>query len=201
MAEIWKDIKGYEGLYQVSSLGRVKSLERYHQTKIRGKECLRHQKERIMKQWKRSSYWLVDLWDKGKRDIRSVHHLVFETFNDRQIGGFLVHHKDENKDNNCVDNLELMSVLEHNQHHFCGKQGWKKGLKIDALPRKYNKLSPESYKLMWETRHNNIRPRNIEIINLAKVGKKAKELAEQFGICTRQIYQIIREENKWLTSN
>lgn len=190
MAEIWKDIKDYEGLYQVSNLGRVKSLERYHQTKIRGKVCLRHQKERIMKQWKRSSYWLVDLWDKGKRDIRSIHHLVFETFNDRQIGGFFVHHKDENKNNNSVDNLELMSVLDHNRHHHGGKH-----------PKIYNKVSPESYKLMWETRHNNLRPRNIEIINLAQLGKKATELAEQFNICTRQIHQIIKEKNKWLTSN
>jgi hypothetical protein len=144
MAEIWKDIKGYEGLYQVSNLGRVKSLERYHQTKIRGKECLRHQKERIMKQWKRSSYWLVDLWDKGKRDIRSIHHLVFETFNDRQIGGFFVHHKDENKNNNCVDNLELMSVLEHNQHHHGGKPSWNKGLK----------MPPEVFVKMWNTRRS-----------------------------------------------
>ncbi|MBP5698848.1 MAG: HNH endonuclease, partial [Alphaproteobacteria bacterium] len=79
MTEVWKDIKGYEGLYQVSNIGRVKSLERKHKIILHGKECLRHQKERIMKQWKRSVYWLVDLWKDGKRDIRSVHHLVFET--------------------------------------------------------------------------------------------------------------------------
>lgn len=144
--EVWKDIKGYEGLYQVSNLGRVKSLERYHQIKIKGKECLRHQKERIMKQWKRSSYWLVDLWDKGKRDIRSIHHLVFETFNDRQIGGFFVHHKDENKDNNCVDNLELMSVLEHNRHHHGGKPSWNKGLKMPS----------EIFVKMWKTRRRSL---------------------------------------------
>ena len=201
MTEVWKDIKGYEGLYQVSNIGRVKSLERKHKIMLHGKECLRHQKERIMKQWKRSVYWLVDLWKDGKRDIRSVHHLVFETFNNSQTDGLLIHHKDENKNNNSVDNLELMTVLEHNRHHFCGKQSWKKGLKINALPKKYNKLSPESYKLMWETRHNNLRPRNIEIINLAKVGKKVKELAEQYNISTRQIYQILKEQNKWIISN
>lgn len=190
MTEVWKDIKGYEGLYQVSNIGRVKSLERKHKTRIKGKECLRHQKERIMKQWKRDRYWLVDLWKDGERDIRSVHHLVFETFNNCQTDGLLIHHKDENKNNNSVENLELMSVLEHNRHHFCGKH-----------PKIYNKASLESYKLMWETRHNNLRPRNIEIINLAKVGKKAKELAEQFGICVRQIQQIIKEQNKWIISN
>lgn len=189
--EEWKDIKGYEGLYQVSNFGRVKSLERKHKTKIKGKECMRRQKERILKQWKRSTYLLVDLWNEGRRDIRSVHHLVFETFNNRQICGFLVHHKDENKYNNRVDNLELMTSLEHNRHHFCGK----------TPPKRYNKISPESYKLMWKTRHEKLRPRNIEIINLAKLGKKIKEIAEQFGICTRQIQQILQEKEKWIISN
>lgn len=144
--EVWKDIKGYEGLYQVSNLGRVKSLARKHILKIWGKECLRKQPERILKQWKRSSYFLVDLWKNGNRDIRSVHHLVFEAFNNRQIGGFFVHHKDENKYNNRADNLELMTVLEHNQHHFCGKPSWNKGMK---MPR-------EIFIKMWETRRRKL---------------------------------------------
>ena len=126
--EIWKDIVGYEGIYQVSNFGRVKSLERYHKTKIKGKDCLRHQKERIMKQWKRNSYFLVDLWNEGKRDIRSVHHLVFEMFNNQLIGENFIHHKDENKFNNCVDNLELLSCKEHNILHHAGKPSWNKGL-------------------------------------------------------------------------
>ena len=171
MEEIWKDIKDYEGVYQVSNFGQVKSLARKHKTKINGTEVLRKQSEHILKQWKRSSYFLVDLWKNGKRDIRSIHHLVYETFNNRQIGGFLVHHKDENKYNNCVDNLELMTYQEHNQHHFCGKTGWKKGLKINNLQKKYNKLSPESYKLMWETRHKTIIPRNIRLAEAPSFGK------------------------------
>jgi hypothetical protein len=185
--ELWHDIKGYEGLYQVSNLGRVKSLERKHKIILHGKECLRRQKEHILKQWKRSVYFLVDLWKDGRRDIRSVHHLVYEAFNDRQIGGFFVHHKDENKENNCADNLELMTVLEHNRHHFCGKH-----------PKIYNKLSPESYKLMWKTRHDTLRPRNLEIISLANMGVKVKELADRFNICRRQIHQILKEKDKWL---
>lgn len=183
MEEIWKDIKDYEGVYQVSNFGNVKSFKK---------------KEHILKKWKRSSYFLVDLWKNGKRDIRSIHHLVYETFNNRQTGGFLVHHKDENKYNNCVDNLELMTYQEHNQHHFCGKAGWKKGLKINNLQKKYNRLSPESYKLMWETRHKTIIPRNKEIIRLAGLGKRVADLAEQFGICSRQIQQIIKEKERWM---
>lgn len=190
MTEVWKDIKGYEGLYQVSNIGRIKSLERKHKTRIKGKECLRRQKERILKQWKRSNYLLVDLWNEGRRDIRSVHHLVFEAFNNRQIGGFFVHHKDENKENNRADNLELMSVLEHNQHHVCGREPWNKGLK----------MPPEVFVKMSKTKTENLRQRNIQIINLAELGKKVKEIAEQFGICTRQIQQILQEKERWIIS-
>ena len=188
--EVWKDIKGYEGLYQVSNIGRVKSLERNHHIVLHGKDCLRHQKERIMKQWKRSSYWLVDLWNEGKRDIRSVHYLVFETFNKQSIGNFFVHHKDGNKENNCVNNLELMTVTDQNRHHHGGKPSWNKGLK----------MSPEPFIKMSETKTNNLRPRNIQIINFANIGKKTKELSAQFGISARHIQQILKEKEKWIIS-
>ena len=144
--EVWKDIKGYEGLYQVSNFGRVKSLARKNILHILGKDCLRKQPERILKQWKRSSYFLVDLWRNSERDIRSVHHLVFEAFSGKEIGDFFVHHKDENKDNNSADNLELMSVLDHNRLHCCGRQAWNKGLK----------MPPEIFVKMWETRRRNL---------------------------------------------
>ena len=145
--EIWKDIVGYEGLYQVSNLGNVKSLERRQKIKIKGKECLRHQKEKIMKQWKRSNYLLVDLWNEGRRDIRSVHRLVFETFNNQQIGEKFIHHKDENKFNNNIDNLELMKCKEHNKLHHAGKPSWNKGLHTgNQYTKKYkgvNKMDKE----------------------------------------------------------
>ena len=144
--ELWKDIAGYEGRYQVSNLGRIKSLERKHKIVLHGKNCFRYQKERILKQWKRSVYWLVDLWKNGKRDIRSVHHLVFETFNNRQVGNYYIHHKDENKENNCADNLELITCKDHNKLHHGGKPSWNKGLK----------MPPEPFIKMWETRRRSL---------------------------------------------
>lgn len=144
--EVWKDIKGYENTYQVSNLGRVKSLERKHWLKIHGKDCLRKQPERILKQWKRSTYLLVDLWKNGKRDIRSVHHLVFDTFINKKHENCLIHHKDGNKFNNNVENLELISVLEHNKIHHSGQIPWNKGLK----------MPPEIFIKMWETRRRKL---------------------------------------------
>lgn len=116
----WRDIKGYEGRYQISDTGLVRSIV-YVQTR----KCI---KERILKPWKRSKYYLVDLWKDGVRDIRSVHRLVYEAFigdvpSDKQI-----HHKDCNKLNNSKENLILMTPQEHAAHHLCGKKPWNFGL-------------------------------------------------------------------------
>lgn len=90
--EIWKDIKGYEGLYQVSNLDRVKRLN-YNQT----------DKERIMKPIKHSSGYLqIILFKNGKMKHMYVHRLVALHF----IPNPEVNHKDENKLNNHVSNLE-----------------------------------------------------------------------------------------------
>lgn len=126
--EFWAEIKGYEGVYCVSSKGKVKHLASIHKTKIRGTECQRKTKEKILKPWKRSNYFLVDLWKNGERDIRSIHILVFEAFKTKVKKGNFVHHKDGNKENNSIENLEEMSVLEHNRKHHVGKPSWNKGL-------------------------------------------------------------------------
>ena len=124
---MWKDIAGYEGRYQVSDTGLVKSCEHSHKITIKGKETIRHRKEQLLKQWKRSSYLLVDLWKEGKRDVRSVHVLVYETFNGPIPDNHIIHHIDENKFNNCVDNLTTVTLLEHNRHHCSGRIPWNKG--------------------------------------------------------------------------
>ena len=125
----WKDIAGYEGRYQVSNTGLVKSCEHYHPTTINGTPVMRHRKEQLLKQWKRSSYLLVDLWRDGERDVRSVHILVYEAFIGPIKEGNFVHHKDHNKFNNNASNLKQMTVLEHNQLHHKGRKKEAKGCK------------------------------------------------------------------------
>lgn len=150
--EIWKDIVGYEGKYQVSNKGRVKSLERKRNCRVQN-GVLAEMKipERILKQWKRSSYLLVDLWKCSKRDVRSVHILVYEGFVGKIEEGMMIHHKDENKFNNNADNLEMVSYKTHNKIHHGGKNPWNKGIK----------MPPEVYKKMWETRRKNMLKANI----------------------------------------
>ena len=100
--EIWKDIEefeGYEGLYKVSNRGNVKSLNYRHTGK-----------ERILKTRKTSDgYLLVNLYKDGKMKTYYVHQLVATAFCENPEGYTEVNHKDENKENNCIDNLEWCS--------------------------------------------------------------------------------------------
>lgn len=94
--EIWKDIAGYAGKYMVSSLGRVKSLNYRHT----GREQMLEPKDNS------KGYLKVSLWKDGKEDTRFVHRLVAIAFIPNPLNLHQVNHKDENKRNNCVDNLE-----------------------------------------------------------------------------------------------
>ena len=102
MKEIWKDCKGYEGLYQVSNLGRVWNvkLQKY----LKGS-------------YNKDGYHQVYLTAKnGKRKTESVHRLVALAFLSNPNNLPQVNHKDENKGNNCVDNLEWCNA-KYNANH------------------------------------------------------------------------------------
>lgn len=96
MNEIWADIKGYEGKYQVSNKGRVKSLN-YGNT---GTEKLM----RIANG--RKGYKIICLTKNNKRKSAKVHRLVAEAFIPNPYNFPTVNHKDEDKSNNCAENLE-----------------------------------------------------------------------------------------------
>lgn len=97
MKEVWKNIFGYEGLYQVSNLGRVKSFVLYHGTN-----------ERILKPYhNKDGYLEIGLTKDNKRTHFLIHRLVALHFipND-DLFKTEINHKDENKENNNVNNLE-----------------------------------------------------------------------------------------------
>lgn len=100
MEEIWRPIKGYESLYEVSNLGRVKSLPRETNNQY-GKE------ERILKTEKSiKGYVMVSLRKEGKSKLCSIHRLVAEAFIPNPNNLPCVNHIDEDKTNNRVSNLE-----------------------------------------------------------------------------------------------
>lgn len=105
--EIWKDIKGYEGLYKVSNLGRVKSLSRRDRLN-------RVIQEKVLKPGSNKvGYLHVNLYKEGRVKICKVHRLVAQAFIPNPEDKPEVNHKDEDKTNNKVENLEWMTCKEN----------------------------------------------------------------------------------------
>jgi len=103
MNEIWKDIIGYEKLYQVSNLGNVKSLDRIARY---GKHSKGLYKGKILKPVDRGNgYYRVSLSNNSIIKLASLHRLVATHFIPNLNNSPLVCHKDNNPSNNCADNL------------------------------------------------------------------------------------------------
>ena len=127
--EIWKDIEGYEGLYQVSNMGRVKSLERMKWCGLNG-GCYRIVPEKIMKGvGDGNGYLQVGLYREGKRKKCRINRLVAQAFLENPDNLPEVNHKDENKKNNCVDNLEWCSHSYNMTYNSRAKKVGKKNSK------------------------------------------------------------------------
>ncbi len=112
-SEIWKDIDGLEGEYQVSSFGRVKSLSRWIGTSLH--------EDRILAQSKTKDGYLKVRLSSKKKNIdwtRRVHRLVAEAFIPNPNGLETVNHKDGDKENNRVDNLEWMDRKDQLFHAY-----------------------------------------------------------------------------------
>lgn len=112
--EVWKDIKGYEGLYQVSSFGRIKGLNK----KIIYKNGSVHfYKEKIKKLTlnKRNGYLWVKLSKKSKTTSKKVHKIVAESFLNHIPNGHkkVIDHIDNNKLNNSLKNLQIITQREN----------------------------------------------------------------------------------------
>lgn len=121
MQEIWKDIRGYEGIYQISNLGNVKVLDR----KVFNSKCYCVRQGRIFKNNKNGrGYINVRLTKNGKSTNKSVHRLVAEAFITNPNNYKYINHKDENKQNNIVSNLEWCTPKynqQYSRHKRCRK--------------------------------------------------------------------------------
>ena len=114
MQENWKDVVGYEGYYKVSDKGRVMTVAREF-IKSNGRKCI--VKEQILSQGVVRGYKCVDLKVSGNRKTMRVHRLVAMAF----IGEpnkEMVNHKDGNKTNNILSNLEWATRSENELHAY-----------------------------------------------------------------------------------
>ena len=150
MTEIWKPIKGYEGYYEVSNLGNIFSIRR----------------NIIVKPYiNQTGYYMVNLWFKCKQDKRLISRLVAEAFIENPENKPVINHKDGNRLNNFVDNLEWCTQSENLKHAYA--TGLRK--------QEYKKISNEQAK---------------EIIYLRKNGTSLKTLADKYNISTSLVSMI-----------
>lgn len=132
--EIWKDIAGYEGLYQISNLGNVKSLARYKQNHNK----LQKVEERILKpNITNKGYYYVMLNKNGKQKHKMIHILIAQAFIPNPNNYPIVNHKDGNKLNINIRNLEWSSYSHNN------KEAYRLGLRIAPTT---NKLGYDNWK-------------------------------------------------------
>lgn len=108
MQETWKDIKDYENLYQVSNLGKIRSIG--------------YNKEKILKTFKDRKYLSVNLYKNKKHKKHRVHRLVAQAFVLNPNNYPIINHIDENKHNNNANNLEWCDIKYNNNYGSRGNK-------------------------------------------------------------------------------
>lgn len=162
--EIWAYIKGYEGLYQISNYGRIKSFAiRKYST---GAMIL---KPKLAK----NGYLMVSLNKNRKGRYFLIHRIVAQTFIPNPENKSTVNHKDGNKFNNCVENLEWQTQSENNHHAV------NTGLSKSGEDCTFAKLTKEDVKFIRE----HYMPRDLEYSGAA--------LAKKFNVSTSCINLIL----------
>lgn len=119
--EIWKDIKGFEGLYQISNYGNIKSLERTFEYIGKNQfgefKTIKKHKEMIIKQSiNGNGYYQVCLRKENIKKNLLVHRLIAEAFIDNPDNKPTINHIDGNRLNNSINNLEWATMLEQQIH-------------------------------------------------------------------------------------
>lgn len=153
MGEVWKDIQGYEGLYKISNKGEIKNAKTNN----------------ILKQYlSNRGYLRVTLFKKSKPKKFTVHRLVAENFIknnyiQKEISELQINHKDGNRSNNNVENLEWCTAQENTYHAL------KNGLRKMKIPY---------------SEHNNV-------CEKYRKGKIMKDIAKEYNVNTSTIRNIL----------
>lgn len=163
--EIWKPIKGYEGLYEISNLGRLKKLEKKW---VAGKGSVRFAEESITLGILNShGYYTFDLCKNGNPKKTKIHRLVAEHFLEKEINKKIVNHIDGDKSNNRATNLEWTTSKINNEHAY-------------AVGLRKTKLTTVEIKEM----------RNFYDDNLYTT----YELAQLYGISQSNVWNIVKRK-------
>lgn len=178
MTEIWKDIKGYEGSYQVSNLGRVKSLQRTIRCGLANCNNKRTIPEQILRPRRdlKKGYMQVTLSKSSVLTVYSVHRLVASAFIPNPHNKPEVNHIDGHPSNNNVENLEWVTKSENAIHAF------KLGLSYNT-PEHLNKLRSRSI---------SVHSKPVRCIETGKIYKNKCEAGKILHIDESSIWHSIQ---------
>lgn len=152
--EEWRDIKGYEDIYQISSLGKVRSFDRIATFRGRWGTLVHKHIKGIIKSpnLDTKGYWYVGLYKEGKVHYFKIHQLIATAFIDNPYGYNEINHIDGNKQNNSIENLEWCTHAQNIQHAV------RTGLLNPEDARKYHyrkvkQIDPKTNKVIriWNT--------------------------------------------------
>lgn len=174
--EVWKDIKGYEGFYQISSCGRIKSIGFIKS--LFGKEYKHIKRDLILTPTDNGNgYLIVFLKKRGVRKNHYVHRLVAEHFVENPKLKKCVNHKDYNTKNNNADNLEWVTQKENIHHSAERMKHPKKICKQSNTGEKYITKRGEKYRVV-------VKQHNVDktLATLDEAIKYRNEVLYGFGI-------------------
>ena len=165
--ERWKDIPGYEGLYQASNYGQIRSVDNIQHVLWHGKIVEKHKHGRLIKQGKhRGGYKVVWLSKHGTVKAHTVHRLIANTFIQNPNNLPEVNHIDGNKENNKIDNLEWVNRTENLLHA-------------------YKKLN-----------RSNGNEKRIVCVETGMTYKSIRQAANDYSISSSAIQEVLRGRNK-----
>jgi hypothetical protein len=170
--EIWKDIENFEGRYQISNLGRVKSLER---TVVRPNNTDKRQKEKLLSICVGTTgYKYVKLYADAKGITLKIHRGVASAFIENPLNKPFINHKDGNKLNNDLTNLEWVTHTENMRHAFDN------GLIRIAVGEERKSKVKESQVIQMRREYER--------------GKTIKHLADKYSIGERNVHHIVKRQ-------
>lgn len=195
MEEIWKDIQGYEGLYQVSNLGRIKRIRFINNVTNKPQD-----KFLSMKKIDNLGYQTVALCKDGQIKYKRTHRIVAETFIPNPQNLPCVNHKDGNKLNNLIDNLEWCTYSQNTRHAMSSGliNIEKHKIAVQNNMKIAHSYCKEHHLYAGENNYN-AKLKKEDILEIKKIYQnkemQIKQIALKYNVCTSTISRIVHNKS------